>query len=111
MAEFRRDRGRKFIRAENKFGEKRTDPPMKRFERRDSVKKFHRSDGPREMHRVICSTCHKECEVPFKPTSSKPVYCEDCFNRAPKNSNNAGKYDLDQINAKLDKIMKALNIN
>ena len=31
------------------------------------------------MHKTICSNCGKECEVPFKPTGEKPVYCRDCF--------------------------------
>ncbi|MDO8460059.1 MAG: DNA-directed RNA polymerase [Nanoarchaeota archaeon] len=35
--------------------------------------------GPREMHKAVCSECKKECEVPFKPTEGKPVYCRDCF--------------------------------
>jgi len=33
----------------------------------------------REMHKAICSQCKKECEVPFKPTQGKPVYCRECF--------------------------------
>ena len=36
-------------------------------------------DGPREMHKATCSECGKECEVPFKPTDGKPVYCRDCY--------------------------------
>lgn len=35
--------------------------------------------GPREMHKAVCSECGKECEVPFKPTEGKPVFCRDCF--------------------------------
>lgn len=35
--------------------------------------------GPREMHKAICSECKNECEVPFKPTEGKAVYCRDCF--------------------------------
>jgi len=35
--------------------------------------------GPREMHKAVCSECKKECEVPFKPTEGKPVYCKECF--------------------------------
>jgi len=35
--------------------------------------------GPREMHKAICSECGKECEVPFKPTEGKPVFCKECF--------------------------------
>lgn len=34
---------------------------------------------PREMHPATCSSCGKPTQVPFKPTSGKPVYCSDCF--------------------------------
>jgi CxxC-x17-CxxC domain-containing protein len=37
------------------------------------------SSGPREMHKATCSECKKQCEVPFKPTEGKPVYCKECF--------------------------------
>lgn len=39
------------------------------------------SSGPREMHKATCAECGKECEVPFKPDGSKPVYCRDCFQK------------------------------
>ncbi len=35
--------------------------------------------GDRGMHDAVCSECGKECQVPFKPTQGKPVYCRDCF--------------------------------
>ncbi len=35
--------------------------------------------GPREMFAATCSNCGKEAQVPFRPTSGKPVYCSDCF--------------------------------
>ena len=31
------------------------------------------------MHKAICDNCGKECEVPFRPTSGKPIYCSNCF--------------------------------
>ncbi len=37
--------------------------------------------GPREMHKAVCSECKQECEVPFKPTEGKPVYCRECFKK------------------------------
>jgi CxxC-x17-CxxC domain-containing protein len=43
-----------------------------------------RSFGPREMHKATCSKCKKECEVPFKPTEGKPVYCKECYATMPK---------------------------
>jgi CxxC-x17-CxxC domain-containing protein len=35
----------------------------------------------RRLFKVICAECNKECEVPFKPTGDRPVYCKDCFSR------------------------------
>ncbi len=37
--------------------------------------------GPREMHKAVCAECNSECEVPFKPTEGKPVYCRECFRK------------------------------
>ncbi|OGN87622.1 MAG: zinc-binding protein [Chloroflexi bacterium GWC2_73_18] len=37
------------------------------------------SRGPREMFAATCSSCGREAQVPFRPTSGKPVYCDDCF--------------------------------
>ena len=38
-----------------------------------------RDRGPREMFAATCSSCGREAQVPFRPTSGKPVYCSDCF--------------------------------
>jgi len=84
--------------------------------RRDSGRDFNRSRRDRrdvQMTKVICSSCGAECEVPFKPTSSKPVYCSNCFSKKGKSrsrSSNPSNRDLDVINEKLNKIMKALKI-
>jgi CxxC-x17-CxxC domain-containing protein len=45
---------------------------------------FRGSFGPREMHKAVCADCGKECEVPFKPTEGKPVYCRDCYSKHRK---------------------------
>ena len=31
------------------------------------------------MHKATCAECGKECEVPFKPDTSRPVYCRECY--------------------------------
>ncbi len=36
---------------------------------------------PREMHKAVCADCKQECEVPFKPSGDRPVYCKDCFSK------------------------------
>ncbi|MBU1992646.1 hypothetical protein KKG51_03035 [Patescibacteria group bacterium] len=37
--------------------------------------------GDRQMHRATCANCGENCEVPFRPSSDKPVYCSNCFKR------------------------------
>ncbi len=89
------------------------------FERRDSGRpNFRDRDrGDRQMHEATCAECGERCEVPFRPTGEKPVYCRDCFGsskgessgpsfKKPEPSN--GQFD--QLNTKLDKILKELEI-
>jgi CxxC-x17-CxxC domain-containing protein len=81
--------------------------------------------GNRPMFTAICSNCGKECQVPFRPTNGKPVYCSDCFekmgnhgedSRRPQRTDfrpQASTYDqsriqLDAISIKLDKILSLL---
>ena len=76
---------------------------------------------PVEMHEVTCDKCKKRCEVPFRPSGDKPVYCSDCFRkednpRSNFSSNNqngsspsgASAEQFNQINVKLDKILSVL---
>ena len=44
-------------------------------------------ERPHEATKVKCSDCGKVCEVPFRPTPGRPVYCKDCFpkHRQPRN--------------------------
>lgn len=87
----------------------------------------------REMFKAVCANCGKECEVPFRPTGNKPVYCRDCFrtmgegagsSRSDDRGSRRSSYDsrdrnpapqlqnreqFEELNAKLDKILKLLN--
>ena len=36
------------------------------------------------MHKAVCTKFKKECEVPFKPTEGKLVYCKECSANMPK---------------------------
>ncbi|MEK7497753.1 MAG: CxxC-x17-CxxC domain-containing protein [Patescibacteria group bacterium] len=88
--------------------------------------------GDRQMFDAICSNCGKACQVPFRPTGEKPVYCSDCFekmgggndsprsggfdrparpdfsSRAPAPSVDQNKAQFEAINAKLDRLIKLL---
>lgn len=46
--------------------------------------------GPREMHDTVCAGCGDNCQVPFRPTGDKPVYCDNCFG---KNEQKGGRND------------------
>lgn len=85
---------------------------------------FSRGGGDRQMHKTTCSDCGKDCEVPFRPTSGKPVYCSECFEKKgdrPERSDrsdrpsfnqalnsNPNSEQLEAINVKLDKLLKLL---
>src|SRR3990167_9932277 len=49
------------------------------------------SRGPVEMHQAICDNCGKSCEVPFRPTSGKPVFCSNCFEK--NKGSDTGRYE------------------
>ena len=72
--------------------EKHFSKPFQRFDRprhhdrpdRDNSFRHDRDDRDggfreRSFTRVTCSDCKKECEVPFKPSAGRPVYCKECF--------------------------------
>ncbi len=83
-------------------------------------------DGDRPaLHRATCSECGKSCEVPFKPTGVKPVFCRDCFRKedgggpsdtgyrsspraAAAPANDGVARELKLLNQKMDMILKAL---
>lgn len=98
---------------------------------RSSSRDDRGSDRP-EMHRATCAECGASCEVPFKPLSGKPVFCSNCFkgkeesgprrfsdrgsfrsssrDEGPRSSHgsNISSEQFEVLNAKLDKILLAL---
>jgi len=103
------------------------------FGRRDSGgRSFNRGSesGRPAMHKAVCADCGQSCEVPFKPTGDRPIFCSNCFkgkdgsnsrqsvsrdfgksNFSEKRENN-GSISGEQfatLNLKLDKILAALN--
>ena len=97
---------------------------MKNFRNND-----RRDRGPVTMHQAICADCGQPCQVPFRPTGDKPVYCSNCFgkhrgdgggDRAPRrdfsrpnfsrpNNNDSLKPQLDAINIKLDQLIRSVD--
>jgi CxxC-x17-CxxC domain-containing protein len=43
----------------------------------------------RVMYNAICADCRRECEVPFKPTGERPVFCKECW--AKRKADRQGK--------------------
>ncbi|PIV09594.1 hypothetical protein COS51_01875 [Candidatus Roizmanbacteria bacterium CG03_land_8_20_14_0_80_36_21] len=95
------------------------------FGRRDFGRRsFDGHGGRRKMHKAVCSNCGKNCEVPFEPTGSKPVYCSECFknnggganlrrfqDKSPRRPDFEGRNEqFEVINRKLDKILAMLTV-
>lgn len=103
--------------------------------RRDNRSNRKRTFGKRDMDRpqfysATCANCGRECEVPFKPTGSKPVLCRDCYrNNNGSDNRNFERRDndrprfenreqsqpnyqaqLDELNTKVDKILEILTV-
>ncbi len=51
-----------------------------------------RDGGRPQMHQAVCDACGNACEVPFKPTGEKPVYCRDCFQNGGESSSGGSKF-------------------
>lgn len=89
-----------------------------RFERRDERRDFSRPSfrDDKPMHSALCDECGEECEVPFRPTGDKPVYCRQCFRKGGETASgsfkkpDSSKEDFEQMNRKLDRILKILEV-
>lgn len=62
--------------------------PEKTFQNRDFSHSHRQRDTrqdnnfrDRVLHKAICADCNKECQVPFRPSQDRPVYCKDCFSK------------------------------
>ncbi|MBA4461100.1 MAG: hypothetical protein H2B00_01145, partial [Nitrosopumilaceae archaeon] len=75
-----------------KFGDKsqnyRSDSTSRSF--RNS-----RSDRGGQSTTVTCADCGNECQVPFVPTTDKPVYCNDCFRQNKPQDDRGSRYSRD----------------
>ena len=117
MGSFGRDRrGRRDSKPGFRDGSSRDSESRRDFKPRDSGR-FRDSDDRQtfrkelEMHTAVCDRCGKRCEVPFRPSWSKPVYCSDCFRKGENfesKSPDQNKKEFDIINEKLDRILEAL---
>ena len=37
------------------------------------------SSGPAQMFQATCDKCRMNCDVPFRPTNGRPIFCSNCF--------------------------------
>ena len=73
---------------------------------------FGKSSFEKEMFNAVCDKCGERCEVPFKPTGEKPVYCSNCFRKSDRfesRGTSPANNDFAIINEKLDRILDALS--
>ena len=79
MADFKRSGGGRFGGNRNSGGRFRDGGGRSNFSRGGRGGSDGRGRGPVTMHQAVCDQCGKTCEVPFRPTGDKPVYCDNCF--------------------------------
>lgn len=87
-----------------KYDDKSSDSRKPRRDSRGS----RSSSNNRDMHSAVCDKCGKDCKVPFKPSSDKPIYCSDCFEQVNENKSSANTELLEKIDKKLDYIVETL---
>ncbi len=85
-----------------------------RTENRDSGRDYGRNNfEEKQLFQAKCDECGNNCEVPFRPTEGKPVYCSNCFgdkkHAQPSSRGADSNAQLDALNAKLDKILAILD--
>jgi len=52
---------------------------------------FHQQD--KAMHKAVCSECGQACEIPFKPSGDRPVFCSECFARQQGEGSAESRFD------------------
>ncbi len=50
-------------------------------------------DNTRTMFKATCANCGRPCEVPFRPSGDRPIYCSDCFEKMGKKEGPGGRRD------------------
>jgi|WetSurMetagenome_2_1015567.scaffolds.fasta_scaffold377343_1 CxxC-x17-CxxC domain-containing protein len=53
----------------------------------------------RQMFQVICADCAKNCEVPFRPSVGRPVYCKECFTKRKAGGNSTPRVEVKPLEA------------
>jgi len=97
-----------FDRTENesprKYSKERGD---RKFRSGDSRKRSF-DDRDSAVHSAVCDSCGKDCEVPFRPTKGKPIYCDKCFGNNKDQDIDQLKKEFGLLNKKLDEILEIL---
>lgn len=47
----------------------------------------------RQLYKAACAKCGGEASVPFKPSSGRPVYCQNCYKPRPRRDFGGGGGD------------------
>ena len=87
----------------------------------------HGRPGDRPMFQATCDKCGNKCEVPFRPTSGKPVFCNNCFEKKSGHGDRRGGRDrfsdrdrrgggndqvfqkLESLSSKIDRVLSLLD--
>ncbi|MFA6995213.1 MAG: CxxC-x17-CxxC domain-containing protein [Patescibacteria group bacterium] len=89
--------------------------------KRSNERDFSRSSfNDKKLFKAVCADCGQSCEVPFRPSGDKPVYCSNCFGKSKQGRDNSGSLvnvsashsisheQFEALNVKLDMILNFL---
>jgi len=92
------------------------------YSRNDSQDRSPRNRGSRDrnsqhsdkqMFKAVCAECDSDCEVPFRPTGDKPIYCSECFSNQGNSKQSSGNSnevmtEIKSLHAKIDELISLL---
>lgn len=79
MAEFRKSGGFGGGKRPGGFRSGGSRPPFARKGGFSPRGRDDRDEGRPQMFSAKCADCGNSCEVPFRPSGDRPVYCNNCF--------------------------------
>jgi len=67
--------------------------PMERERSSYSSRGYDPHQKGKAMHKAVCSECGQACEIPFKPSGDRPVFCSQCFAQHQNEGSGESRFD------------------
>lgn len=106
MSNYKRSNGN----TRKKFNNHMSSEDKSSYGSRDRSSKSYRSAN-QAMFKATCANCGNECEVPFKPSGSRPILCSNCFKSSKSEYSNNSENRFTKKSYGNDKNLKINTLN